>query len=232
MTFPHNISANWDIYSPSCFMSLQCKTASRMKNSNAKLHCPSAEMAVMTFDLSRLVQADCDEHDGVIGRGGASEVTALSSRGEQLVSRSRSRSAGVWMCLRRTHGKTTTMGKKKSSFSHLQLHKAPCLPARPPGETWNIHLMHIWWESFKRLGCRSSFITAGKQSSFDPLRSQIKPRLYSAFVSCWFYTKHNVASSGYIFLNPDSLSGVSSPWIPWWSWTTLAGFSATGDKIP
>lgn len=92
---------------------------------------------------------------------------------------------------------------------------------------YSSHAYSSWKENFKRQCYKSFFITAEKQSSFNPLRLQINLRLYSVFVSCCFFTKHNIMSSGCIFLNPDS---VSSPWIPWWSWILLSAFSITGDN--
>lgn len=101
-------------------------------------------------------------------------------------------------------------------------HLSVCSLIKPPASLHDLPVQHeifisciFCGEALKRLCCRSSFITAAKQSSSDPLRSQIKHRLYSAFVSCWFLTKQDVT---------DSRTGVLSPLTP------LSGF--TGGTMP
>lgn len=101
-------------------------------------------------------------------------------------------------------------------------HLSVCSFIKPPASLHDLPVQHeifisciFCGEALKRLCCRSSFITAAKQSSSDPLRSQIKHRLYSAFVSCWFLTKQDVT---------DSRTGVLSPLTP------LSGF--TGGTMP
>lgn len=91
-------------------------------------------------------------------------------------------------------------------------HLSVCSFIKPPASLHDLPVQHeifisciFCGEALKRLCCRSSFITAAKQSSSDPLRSQIKHRLYSAFVSCWFLTKQDVT---------DSRAGVLSPLTP------------------
>lgn len=101
------------------------------------------------------------------------EVTALSSQG--------------W-CWGADLFKTVTWGRKRRQLRKTKAHLAIRSHIKPPGETWNIHLMHIWWWSFKRLRSRSSFITVGMQSSFDP--PQLADKKQTLFSVCLLLIFH------------------------------------------
>lgn len=142
------------------------------------------------------------------------EVTALSSQG--------------W-CWGADLFKTVTWGRKRRQLRKTKAHLAIRSYIKPTVSLPSLLVKHeifisciFGGKALKGSGVDPPSLQSECKARSTPLSSLIKNKLYSVFVSCWFFTKHDVTTSGCIFSKTDSMNTVMDPdytgWLYCYRW--------------